>query len=167
MGFRREWLPLGILVLAAGLMAGCIYSFKGSLPSYIRNVAIPLFDDNTAYPNVRENLTNSVIAGFTSDNTLKVTSETNADIVLTGTILSITQRAEALTAGETVGSYQLLVNVKVKCDDIKNNKVMWEKTLTAFGVMPATATQEERDAAINEAIEKISDDILNNTLANW
>jgi hypothetical protein len=155
------------IVLLAGIMAGCIYSFKGSLPSYIRNVAIPLFDDNTAYPNVRENLTNAVIAGFTSDNTLKVTSEANADIVINGTILSITQRAEALTAGENVTSYQLSLNVKVKCDDIKNNKTMWEKTLSAFGVMPATATQDDRDTAINEAIEKISEDILNNTLANW
>jgi hypothetical protein len=148
-------------------MAGCMYSFKGSLPSYINNVAVPLFDDNTAYPNVRENLTNSVIAGFTNDNTLKVTSEANADIIIYGTISSISRRAAVLTSGENVESYQMYVNVKVKCEDIKNNKTMWEKNLSAFGTMTASATQDEIDTAINDAIEKISEDILNNTLANW
>ena len=156
-----------VFLILAGMIAGCAYSFKGSLPSYIRNVAIPLFDDNTAYPNVRENLTNSVIAGFTSDNTLKVTSETSADIMITGTIMSITTRAAVLTQGENVQSYQVYVNIKVKCEDIKNNKALWEKNLSAFGLMSASASQDERDAAINQAVEKISEDILNNTLANW
>ncbi len=165
MDFRRA--TVGIILVLTGIMAGCIYSFKGSLPSYIKNVAIPLFDDNTAYPNVRENLTNSVITGFTNDNTLKITSEANADIIISGSIMSISRRAAVLTSGEEVESYQMFVNVKVKCEDIKNNKTMWEKNLSAFGVMSASATQDEIDTAINEAIEKISEDILNNTLANW
>jgi pyruvate dehydrogenase complex dehydrogenase (E1) component len=165
MVFKR--VALGTMLLLAGVMAGCIYSFKGSLPSYIKYVAVPLFDDNTAYPNVRENLTNSIIAGFTNDNTLKVSSEANADIIVSGTIMSIARRAAVLTSGEEVESYQMFVNVKVKCEDIKNNKTMWEKNLSAFGVMSATATQDEIDAAINDAIIKLAEDILNNTLANW
>jgi len=165
MVFRR--LRPGTILLLAGIMAGCTYSFKGSLPSHIRNVAVPLFDDNTAYPNVRENLTNSVIAGFTNDNTLKVSSEANADIIISGTIMSISRRAAVLVSGEEVESYQMFVNVKVKCEDVKNNKTMWEKTLSAFGIVSATAAQDEIDEAIKEAIEKISEDILNNTLANW
>jgi len=165
MVFKRR--SRGIILLLIPLMAGCTYSFKGSLPSYIRNVAIPMFDDNTAYPNVRENLTNSVIKGFTNDNTLKVTSEANADILISGTISSISRRAAVLTSGEEVESYQMFVNVRVKCEDIRNNKTMWEKTLSAFGDVTADATQDQIDTAINEAIEKISEDILNNTLANW
>jgi hypothetical protein len=155
------------VIILSAILSGCVYSFKGSLPSYIRNVSIPLFDDNTAYPNVRENLTNSVIAGFTSDNTLKVTEETYADIIITGTIQSIINRPAIMTEGETVEGYQVYVNVKVKCEDIKNNKVLWEKNLSSYGTMSASGSQDERDAAINQAIEKISEDILNNTLANW
>jgi hypothetical protein len=158
---------IAILLILAVQIAGCAYSFKGSLPSYIHNVAIPLFDDNTAYPNIRENLTNLVIEGFTNDNSLRITSEAEADIVVSGTIQSIIQKAAVLSAGETVESYQMHVNVKVKCEDVKNNKTMWEKTLSAFGTMGGSASQDERDEALQQAIVKISEDILNNTLANW
>ena len=147
---------------------GCFtYSFTGSLPTHIKSVAIPLFEDNTAYPGVREDLTNSVINEFISDNTLRVTSESQADLVISGVISSITQKAAILSAGETVNEYQIYVNVKVKCEDIKSNKVLWDKTLSEFGVMPGTGSQDERNQAIQIAIEKLTNDILNNTLGYW
>ncbi len=147
---------------------GCLsYSFTGSLPSHIKSVAIPLFEDNTAYPGVREDLTNRVIDEFIADNTLNVTSESQADLIISGVITSITQKAAILSAGETVDEYQVYVNVKVKCEDIKSNKVLWEKNLSQFGVMTGTASQDERNQAIQIAIEKLTNDILNNTLGYW
>ena len=46
------------------------YSFKGALPSHIKTVAIPLFENNTAYPNVAEDITNMIVDEFISDNSL-------------------------------------------------------------------------------------------------
>ena len=149
------------------ILAGCNYSFKGSLPSHIQKVAVPLFDDNTAYPGIREDLTNGVIDEFIADNTLKVVSESEADLIISGVISSIRQRASMLTGGETVEEYQVYVSVKVKCEDVKNNKVLWEKTISQYGSMSSAATQDERDLAISVAIEKITNDILNNTLGFW
>ena len=40
------------------------YSFKGSLPSHIKRVAIPLFDNNTAYPGIHEDLTDKVTEDY-------------------------------------------------------------------------------------------------------
>jgi len=149
------------------MAAGCNYSFKGSLPSNIKTIAIPLFDDRTAYPGVREDLTNMVIDEFTSDNTLKVISESEADIILSGTITSIRQRASIVREGENVEEFQMYVNVQVKCEDVRNNKILWEKNLSQFGIMTGTASQDDRDVAIAEALEKITVDILNNTLGYW
>ena len=149
-------------------LAACFaYSFKGSLPSNIKNVAIPLFDDNTAYPGVREDLTNSIIDEFIADNTLAVTPESDADIIITGTISSIRERAAIITGNETVEEIQMYVTVRAKCEDIKNQKIMWEKNISEFGVMEANGSQEDRDRAIQDALVKITEDILNNTLANW
>jgi hypothetical protein len=147
---------------------GCLsYSFTGSLPSHISSVAVPLFDDNTAYPGVREDLTNMVVDEFLSDNTLKVTSESKADLLITGIITSITQKAAILSAGETVDEFQVYVNVKVKCEDVRQNQVLWDKNLSEFGVMPGTGSQDDRDQAIRIALEKLTNDILNNTLGYW
>jgi hypothetical protein len=130
-------------------------------------VAIPIFDDNTSYPGVREDLTNQVIDAFIADNTLKVVSEPDADLLLTGTILSIREKAAIVTTGEAVDQFEVYVNVRIKCLEIKTGKVWFEKTLRRFGVMEGTASQDERDLAIGVALVELTQDILNNTLAYW
>ena len=156
------------LLMTTLVLNGCFsYSFKGALPSHITKVAVPLFNDNTAYPGVREDLTNKVVDGFVADNTLRVASESEADIIVTGTISSISQRARIVTSGEEVQEFQMFVNVQAKCEDVRTNKVLWEKTINDFGIMSASSTQDERDAAVQEALDKIAEDILNSTLANW
>ena len=144
------------------------YSFKGALPSHIKTVAVPLFENNTSYPNVREELTNMIVDEFIADNSLTITDESNADIIISGIINSINQRAATVTGGETVEEYHIYVNVKVKCEDVKNNKALWEKTFSEYGSMDAgIADDTEREIAIIAAMEKITENILNNTLGYW
>lgn len=96
-----------------------------------------------------------------------VSVESEADILITGTILSIRETAGIIKTGEEVEQYDVYVNVKVKCEELKTNKVWWEKTLRRFGTMEGLGSQDDRDKAIAVAIEEITEDILNNTLANW
>jgi hypothetical protein len=150
------------------LLYSCgIYSFTGSIPSHIKTVAIPLFDDNTSFPGVREDLTNKVIDSFIAENVLQVVPESNADLLITGTILSIQERAAIITTGEDVEQYEVYVNVKVKCTEIKSGKVWWEKTLRRFGVMEGIGDIDARNNAIETASTEITQDIIDNTLANW
>lgn len=147
---------------------GCYYSFKGSLPSYLKTIAIPLFDDrNAQFPGVRENLTNKVINEFISDNTLKVVDESKADLLLTGSITSIVQQAASVAAGESVSAYKITVNVKVKCEDIKLSKVLYDKNIQRYGMMESEADTEGIEDAIEEALVQITEDILNDTLGAW
>lgn len=143
------------------------YSFTGSIPSYIKTVAIPLFDDNTSFPGVREDLTNKVIDRFIDENVLQVVPEANADLLITGTILSIQEKAAIITTGEDVEQFEVYVNVKVKCTEIKAGKVWWEKTLRRFGTMGGLQNIDERNEAIETALIDITQDIIDNTLANW
>jgi len=151
------------------IMSSCgYYSFKGSLPSHIKTVAVPLFDNNTAEPNVRDDLTNMVVDAFIEDNSLTITDESNADLIISGTITNIPQpKASIVSSGEQVEEYHLTVNVKVKCEDIVNNKVLWEKSFSEYGVMESIGSDEDRQIALTAALEKITEDILNNTLGYW
>ena len=147
---------------------GCYYSFKGSLPSHLKTIAIPLFDDrNAQFPGVRENLTNKVINEFISDNTLKLVDESKADLLLTGSITSIVQQAASVAAGESVSAYKITVNVKVKCEDIKLSKVLYDKNIQRYGMMESEADTEGIEDAIEEALVQITEDILNDTLGAW
>ena len=157
-----------LIILSLLSINGCYYSFKGSLPSHLKTIAIPLFDDrNAQFPGVRENLTNKVIDEFISDNSLKVVDESKADLLLTGSITSIAQQAASVTAGEAVNEYKITVSVKVKCEDVKLSKVLYDKNIQRYGMMDAQADTQGIEDAIEEALVQITEDILNDTLGAW
>ncbi|MEJ2054876.1 MAG: LptE family protein [Calditrichaceae bacterium] len=161
----KTLIPLLALIL---LFSSCYYSFKGSLPSHLKTIAIPLFDDQRAqYPGVREKLTNEVIDEFITDNTLKVVDESKADLLLSGAITSISQSASNVASGEVVEEYKITVSVKVKCEDVKLSKVLYDKNISHYGLMDATKGPDAIDSAIDEALVQITDDILNSTLGAW
>lgn len=156
------------LLFFFALLSSCgYYSFKGALPSHLQTIAIPIFADKTSYPNVRENLTDRLIEAFINDNTLKVVDESKADLLINGTVQSIQTQAAAVQSGETVTDLQVYVNVRVVCEDIKMSKKLFEKTFRHYGLMDANGGQAEQDEAIAEAIELITEDILNTTLGGW
>jgi len=151
---------------------GCFkYSFTGSLPSHIKKVAIPLFENNTSFTGVNQDLTLQTTNQFILDNSLQITPESSADIIISGTVGSIIQRPAILSkdseSREEVEEDHMAVNVRVKCEDVKNNQVLWQKNLSQFGVMDASGSTEQQNDAIDVALDKISQDILNNTLGYW
>ena len=163
----KSFLQFMMVFILLFVLHSCWYSFSGALPSHLNSIAIPLFDDRTAYPNIRENLSNKVIDTFIADNRLKVTNEDMADLILTGTISSINEQAATVGAGEVVTEYDVVVSVRVKCEDLKLAKVLFDKTIQHRGRMPADGGIEERDQAIEEALELITEDILNATFSIW
>lgn len=163
-GFRFALLGLMIILL---LISCGYYSFRGSLPSNLKSVAIPLFNDRTAYPNIREKLTNYVINKFVEDNTLSVVDESIADIIIYGTILSIRQQTVAVEQGETSTEYKLVVSVKVKAEDVRNSKALFEKTIKQYGLLDATAGLDERDRVIDGVLLLIGDEIVDDTIGSW
>ena len=156
------------LVLILNMLFGCgIYSFKGALPPHAKSIAIPLFDDRTAYPEIRENMTNGVIDAFISDNTLAVVDEGQADLVLYGTIQSIRQSPAVVKSGEQTTEAKLVVIVKLKVEDKVLNKTMVDKTIEEYSFLDENAGLAERDQAIGEIVDLLIDQIFNATLASW
>lgn len=156
------------LLSAFLLLTACAYySFKGSLPSYIKTIAIPLFDNQTPDPGVPETLNQLLTTEFIKDNTLKVVDESKADLILSGTIMPIRLQPAVVREGEEVAEDKLVVSVKVKCEDVKTSKVLFDKTFQQYSPLDASAGLEERERAINDALQLIAEDILNATLGAW
>ena len=143
------------------------YSFKGALPSHLKTIAIPLFNNSTPDAGVQEELTNLLTDLFIEDNTLGLVDETKADLILTGAINSISVAPAIVQAGESVTESKLVVRVKVKCEDVVTGKVLIDKSFEDYGLMDETAGLDERKVAITIALEQISDKIFNATLGGW
>jgi len=151
------------------LTVSCVkYSFKGALPSYIKTIAIPLFEDRSNWVGLQENMTEEVINAFVEDNSLRVIEdEENSDLLLTGTIMPLQHRRNSIAGDETVEEEQLVVSVKVECVNQQTDKPLWSSTVSDFGVVSGESTLAEQDAAIVVATDKIVIDIVNRTIAAW
>ncbi|HNW58446.1 MAG TPA: LptE family protein [bacterium] len=157
-----------ILLPLLGLAAGCgIYSVKGSMAPHLKTVAIPLFDNRTAEFRVAEDLTDAIIGAFTSDNSLKIAERNAADVLIEGSIIQIDDRAGAFDSGENVQDMKLYLSVQIKCTDQVKREVLWQERLTHFGSYDPSGGPEARTEALTEAMQKVSEEVLNKTVANW
>lgn len=158
-----------ILVLVS---AQCgYYSFSGSsLPSHLRTIAIPIFQNKTTEFGVPEDITDALINEFTRDNTLKVADRRTADSIIEGTIVNIREQAGAYNQQEQVKEIRIYVRVRAKFEDLAKNKVLWEEEISQWGSYNPDSPSGEnstRQDAINEAIGKIVTEIFNKTISGW
>ena len=137
------------------------------MPGHIKTVAIPLVQDRTSEFGVRDKLTDAIINEITRDNTLKVASQTSADAVVVGTIISLNDRADTYSSGEQVESYRVYVTVEFEVQDKKKNSTLWKEQWSQWGLYKLSDGANARDAGIDNAVEKIAEDILNKTVSGW
>ncbi len=157
-----------VLVLAV-LFMGCSYSFTGSsVPSHLKTIAIPLFDDQSGSgePNLREKLTTALIDQFRQDNSLTIADRTNSDSVLEGVIVSMPDQPQTVVAGETVSTRRITITVKATYTDMKLRKKVFDKQFSEWGDYPS-GDLTQRQNAIGSAIDKLAQDILLDTVSGW
>jgi len=165
----RSFLPALVLLLATGL-AGCTYSFTGSsVPPHLKTVSIPLFDDqsNSAEPTLREDITNRLIERFRQDNSLEVSDQGGSDAVLEGTIASLTDQPTVVTAGESVQKARITITVSATFRDMKLKKTLFDRNFTSWGEYDIGADPAIRMEALTTAIEKLTEDILQDAVSGW
>jgi hypothetical protein len=157
------------LLVVVVMFTGC-YSFTGaSVPPHLKTIAIPLFDDQSGSgePGLREKITNKLIDRFNKDNNLEVADKTHADSMIEGVITAMPDAPAVVTAGENVTKRRITVNVTVKYQDLKLKKKIWEKQLSNYADYTAGSDIAQRTAAIEAAIDKITEDIVLETVSGW
>ncbi|HHM24086.1 MAG TPA: hypothetical protein ENJ23_03505 [Bacteroidetes bacterium] len=163
-----RWGAGALFLIFAGLLACGPYSFSGnSLPPHIKTIAVPLFEDQTSEFGIKEKLTDAVINEITRDNTLKITSEDAADAIVYGKIISVDDRADTYTEQEEVQAYRVYITVEVEVRDVKMGKPLWKERWSQWGLYSLADGLEARQQGIDEAIQKLAEDILNKTISNW
>ncbi len=157
-------------------LTGCFYSFTGaSVPSHLKTVAIPVFDDKSGYGDatLRESFTRKLTQKFIDDNTLMVAPKADADAILECTIVSVSPEVpQSVTSSEngteTVSVRRITVTVRAVFKDLVKKKTISEKRYSDYGDFDAdTDVVIGRKQAVESAIDKISDDILLGTVSNW
>jgi len=167
----NKHLHITLFILSVLLLSGCIKeSFKGALPSYLETIYIPMFESKAhrTLPEDTELLTQEVIDKFLDDNTLKIVNkEKDADLILIGSISSITEGPDQIGENETVTQNKLTVKVAIECTNTHTNKPLWKQTVSQDGFYGIGGGDSDRLAAYEELIVTLAEEILNKTIAAW
>jgi hypothetical protein len=165
--FKSRLISLLFSLFFCTLLGCAVYSFKGALAPHLNTVAVPLFENSTAEFGVTEELTGMVVQEFSQDNSLSISDQDVADILIEGKIMRIEDRAGAFDPQETVESMRVYLTVAVKATDRVKKQPLWEERITQWGIYDSGDTITGRENALFEAMEKISEEILNKTVAGW
>ena len=172
------------------LIFGCsYYSMAGSIPANIKNVNIPLIENDTAEFEISENLTSKMIQEIAIQNILRITDDSNSDSTILGVITNASDGPFSFDSNEQVDEYRFSLSLKVIWIDNENEKNLIEKTFTGFGnysinndpssdgidndndgILDENDDDEfgdSRELAINIAINKIASDVVNSILSTW
>ena len=114
-------------LLIAVLLGGCGYTVNGTLPSHIKTVAVPIFENRTPEPAIEGLITRAVVEAFSTNGRLRVVSLSEADSVLNGVITSYTITSIAFDKDANVRQYRLLVTLTLRMRDLRKNTVLFQQ----------------------------------------
>jgi Lipopolysaccharide-assembly len=136
-GLTRRQVLKALPVLACGVSAAsCGYALAGRgsfLPAHIKILGIPMFTNATPYQAVEQLFTQQVRVQFQSSGRYTVVpTDVGADGIVRGEILSIQATPTGLSDAQLASRYRFTVIVKVKFEDVKQGKTLWENPSLSF-----------------------------------
>ena len=162
-------IPLLILLWLPGC-AGCPYSFTGaSVPPHLKTIAIPIVEDQSGYgdPALRDQFSQQLLQRFVNDNTLQPADRSSADAIVEGVITAVRDAPAVVEGGDQVAKRRISITAHVIFRDLRLRKKVWEKDFSQWGDYSSGGGLTQRNEGIAEAVRKITEDILNETVAGW
>jgi hypothetical protein len=159
-----------LLAVTLSGCAGCPYSFTGaSVPPHLKTIAIPIVEDQSGFGDatLRDQFSRQLLQRFVNDATLQPSDRSNADSMLEGVITGVKDAPVVVEGGDQVSKRRVTVTAHMTFRDLKLRKKVWEKDFTQWGDYLSGGGLTQRNDGISEALRKITEDILNETVAGW
>ena len=159
---RLGGLGLAVAILCLG---ACGYSFRGTLPSHIHTVGVPIFLNRTQEPGVDSIITKAVVQEFSTDGRLRVVRPAEADAILNGEIMSYSVTPIAYDQVLNIQIYRLVVVMNLRMRDLRRNTLLFQQAGVTeqadFHVVgPVSATIANEETALTQASAEIARSIV-------
>ncbi|MCY7362297.1 MAG: LPS assembly lipoprotein LptE, partial [Ignavibacteria bacterium] len=160
-----------IIILSISSLNCGVYGFRGNNPPEgINTIAVPTFRDESGFsdPALADDLTQRLKVKIISDNTFRIADKNISDAILNCTITNIKDEALVIASGDNVTKRKVTITVNVKFENLKKQKLIWEKISENYGEYNSSGnTFSERAERINIAKDKIAEDIIIDITSNW
>ena len=158
---------LRYMLVGCSLLAGCGYQLAGHVGDSRlvagKRIAIPVFASKSYRPNLEAVLTASLVDEAARRSGGLVVGESEAELLLTGTILSYNTLPVSYSAADTVRTYRTTIVVEAVLMEKGSRKTLWkgvESQSQDYPANPAIALQQNsEEAAIREVCRKLAEQL--------
>ncbi len=163
----RRYLFIPVFVLL--MISGCgIYSFTGStLPGHLKTVELPSFNNTTLEPGVADEIT-SVLNQEILKSQLRP-ANSDGDATISGTVVIYSNEPHTFGSDRedavNVEQYMVRITAEVEFLDNTNGEIIYEGRVSGEGTYDFQTETEE--VGREEAIEKLVQQIIQNSVQNW
>ncbi len=159
-----------LLIWISFIFCGCnIYTFSNSsLPSHLKTINIPLFQNNSLEPNIADEITQELSTQVTNKGQLKIANG-KGDATISGSIShyeNVPFSYDATSAREVnVDQYIVKITAEVEfLDNVKDNE-LFKGVVTGEGIYDSK--NEEERVGKEKAVKDIVSRILENSIQSW
>lgn len=147
------------------ILAGCAYSFRGSLPEGIGSVQVRQFRSSVTEYGLEQEITGLVTEEIVRDGRLGIDNET-PDARIQGTVNYFGRIAVTYTGSEEVEQYRLEIRVSVSMDRTDNNEyIIRDETISEWIIYDPS--EETLESARERLVQNVSEQIVRRCLSGW
>ena len=165
-----------IIAVSSSMVISCgIYSFTGSsIPVGVETFQVDYFENtaggkpgSTIEPGLDRDFTIALQDLIVNQTSLNLVNE-GGDIIYSGEIVEYSVTPMAATAEIKAAQNRLTMAVMVSYENVSNEDDNIEKRFSFYYDFPGNLqVYDIKDSALEEIFERITQDILNETLAKW
>ena len=127
---NNKW--LFVLAIHCLFFSGCGYHLVGTgnaLPTHIKTIHIPVFENTSSQPEIHRQLTSFVLQSFISDGRLKIVNKDEADLIVDATLSYYNLRNVAFSSQDLVSDIIIELEIDLKVTDQVKNEIFIKKKL--------------------------------------
>jgi len=164
---------LTVVLLTGMFLAGCSdVALRPGLPDYMSKLAVPVFQNRTAQPEIENEITQQLHQDFLVDGRMELTDSDHANAILQGTIVQYLLEPLLLDVHNTPQQYKMRIILRLALKDTKAGQNLWtedafEESTTYYvannlGIMP-----EDEPTARRRLIQQLSQRIVSKVIEGF
>jgi hypothetical protein len=158
--FARRSVRCALGTLCCVLAAGCAgYHVGPVLHADYKSVAVPMFKNKSLHPQLEAQITNAIIKRLQADGTLRVESQDDADVVVSGTVVGYDRRFLRSSRDNTnvAREYRIIITAEIEARNRRTGQVVVK--LTTIKGAADTFIGSDLQSAEFQVLPLVADDL--------
>ena len=156
-----------LLVVTASHLAGCRYSSEPLIASHYQTIALDIFKNETRYRDFEFILAEALRNEITSKTSLKLVRRSEAETLLTGTILEYDQNVLTERETDEVREIEVKIRLAFKWRDLRTGKIIHRRKRFTRSAEAKFDRGETRETAAAEVLADVAEAIINDLEKEW